>query len=480
MNFKAVFHTLGALWFFVAISMLLPIGWAYYYGDGDLKAFLITAAATAIAGIIVWFITPSKSEIKIRDGFSIVTFGWISIAFFGAFPAYLSGAIPSFTDAFFESMSGFTTTGASILTDIESLPHGVLFWRSMTHWLGGMGIIMLSLAILPLLGVGGMQLFKAEVPGPVADKLTPRIKETAKILWGVYMLLTVVETVLLMLGKMSFFDALCHTFGTLATGGFSTLNASVGGYKSPYIEWVIIVFMFLAGCNFALHFRALRGDIKSYFLDVEFRFYAMVMIAAVALLLIFNKHSLFDSFKDMVRHTIFQVVSIMTTTGYGTHDYEVWSPIGHVVLLLLMFVGGMAGSTGGGMKTMRVLILVKEARLQLRQLIHPRGIFPIKLGNTIISEDVLKKVFGFALLYLLIFCFGALVMTLFDLDIVSAFGASAACINNIGPGLGIVGPMDNYSDIHDMGKWLLSILMLIGRLEVYTVVIMISKSFWRS
>ena len=480
MNYKAVFHTLGALWVFVALSMIMPIIWSYYYGDGDLFAFVLTAAGTAAAGLIVWFATPSKAEIKIRDGFAIVTLGWISIAFFGSFPAYISGAIPSFTDAFFESMSGFTTTGASILTDIESLPHGVLFWRSMTHWLGGMGIIMLSLAILPLLGVGGMQLFKAEVPGPVADKLTPRIKETAKILWGVYMLLTLLETALLMFGGMSFFDSLCHTFGTLATGGFSTLNASVGGYNSPYIEWVIIVFMFLAGCNFALHFRALRGEVFTFFRDEEFRFYSGVILGAIVILLIFNDPRIFNSFEDMVRHTVFQVISIMTTTGYGTHDYELWSPIGHSILLLLMFIGGMAGSTGGGMKTMRILILVKEARIQLRQLIHPRGIFPIRMNKGVIGDDVLKKVFGFALLYLLIFCAGAIIMTLFNLDIVSVIGASSACLNNIGPGLGVVGPTDNYHSIPDIGKWVLSLLMLIGRLEVYTVVILISKSFWKN
>lgn len=459
--------------------MLLPIAWSLYYGEGDLSAFIITAAATFAVGLITYKLTPTKSEIRVRDGFAIVTLSWLSAAFFGAFPAFLSGAIPSFTDAFFESMSGFTTTGASILTDIESLPHGVLFWRSLTHWLGGMGIIVLSLAILPLLGVGGMQLYRAEVPGPVTDKLTPRIKETAKILWGVYLLLSALETAALMIGGMSFFDALCHTFGTLATGGFSTRNGSIGAYGNPYIEWVVIVFMVLAGCNFALHFRALRGDLKSFHRDVEFRFYIGVIITSVVLLMVFNFTHLFSGFGERLRHTVFQVVAIMTTTGYGTHDYETWAPTGHFLLLTLMFIGGMAGSTGGGMKTMRVLILIREARMELRQLIHPRGIFPVRLGDKIIGDEVLRKIFGFVLLYLLLFFIGAIVMTFFQLDIVSAIAASAACLNNIGPGLGLVGPTDNYHHIHSLGKWVLAMLMLMGRLEVYTVVILFSRSFWR-
>ena len=464
---------------FLALAMLAPIGWSLYYHESDLRAFLISGAFTLTLGFIVWIFTGKKEEIGARDGFAIVTIGWVTVAFFGALPAYISGAIPSFTDAFFESMSGFTTTGASILTNIESLPHGILFWRSMTHWLGGMGIIVMSLAILPLLGVGGMQLFKAEVPGPVADKLTPRIKQTAEILWGVYLLLSALETILLMFGGMNLFEALCHTFGTMATGGFSTRNASIGAYNSGYIEWVIIVFMLLAGCNFALHFRALKGDFKTYFKDEEFRFYIGVMVLAAIILIIFNHAWMWDNFNDRFRHTVFNVVSISTTTGYGTHDYETWSSTGHVVLLALMFVGGMAGSTGGGMKTMRWLIIIKEARMQLRQLLHPRAIFPLRLGDRVIRDDIIKNVFGFFLLYLLLFFIGAVIMTIVGLDFITAVGASAACINNIGPGLGAVGPTDNYSFIHPLGKWVLTGLMLLGRLEVYTVIILVSRGFWR-
>ncbi len=459
--------------------MLAPAGWALHYREGDLSAFLITIALTAAAGVVTFILTPRRPEISVRDGFAIVTFGWLSVAFFGALPAFFSGAIPSFSDAFFESMSGFTTTGASILTDIESLPHGVLFQRSLSHWLGGMGIILLSLAILPMLGVGGMQLYKAEVPGPVHDKLTPRLRQTAEILWGVYLLLTVLETALLMLFGMSFFNALCHTFGTLATGGFSTRNGSIGAFQNPAVDWVIIVFMFLAGANFALHFRALRGNVKSYWKDPEFKFYLSAVIGSAAVLLIFNSPKLFDSAGSQIRHTLFQTVSIMTTTGYGTHDFEIWSSTGQFLLLTLMFVGGMAGSTGGGMKNMRVFLLIKQARMELRHLVHPRGIFPVRLGEKVISDDVMKNIFGFFLLYMMLFFFGAVVMTFMKLDFVSAIGASAACLNNIGPGLGAVGPTDNYAAVPLLGKWVLAGLMLVGRLEVYTVVILFSRSYWR-
>ena len=478
MNFKVVLHTLGALWLFMAATLLAPAAWALYYKEGDLLSFIVTIIITTAAGILAWKLTPGKQEIGIRDGFAIVTFGWVTVAFLGALPAFFSGAIPSFTDAFFESMSGFTTTGASILTDIESLPHGVLFWRSMTHWLGGMGIIMLSLAILPLLGIGGMQLYRAEVPGPVSDKLTPRIRQTAEILWGVYLLLSALETWLLMMGGMNFFEALCHTFGTMATGGFSTRTASIAAYN-PYIQWVIILFMIFAGTNFALHFRFLRGNFKAYHKDPEFRFFVTIMGGAVLILLLFNDPKLFDSVGGQLRHTIFQVVSITTTTGYGTHDFETWSSTSHLVLLTLMFIGGMGGSTGGGMKVMRIFILFKHARMELRQIIHPRAIFPVRLGNKVISDEVVKNVVAFFLLYLIFFFLGAVVMTFFNLDLVSAIAASAACINNIGPGLGVVGPANNYHVIPVLGKWILCGLMLIGRLEVYTVLVLVSKFFWK-
>jgi len=462
----------------LSFFFLLPLGWALYYGEGDAPALIYTIIACAASGFFAWNYTRDKSEIHLRDGFAIVSLGWLTAAFWGALPAYISGDIPSFTDAYFESISGFTTTGASILTDVESMPHGILFLRSLTHWLGGMGIIVLSLAILPMMGIGGMQLFRAEVPGPVADKLTPRITQTAKILWEVYLLLTVCETALLMLGGMNLFEALCHTFGTMATGGFSTRNSSIAAY-SGYIQWVIAVFMALAGCNFALHYHALKGKVNSYFKDTEFRFYIGVLAVSSILLIAANPSDLFEGGENKIRHTVFQVVSIMTTTGYGTHDYEMWAPSGHLLLLILMFVGGMAGSTGGGIKTMRVLILIKQARLELRQIIHPRGVFPVRLRSRVIGNDIIFNVFGFFLLYTLLFVAGALFLAFLNIDIVTAIGAAAACLNNIGPGLGLVGPTDNYHHLPQIGKWALAALMLLGRLEVYTVMVIFSRSYWK-
>ena len=409
----------------------------------------------------------------------MVTFGWLFFSLFGSLPFLLSGAIPSFTDAFFETMSGFSTTGATILTDIEVLPMGILFWRSLTHWIGGMGIIVLSLAILPFLGVGGMQLFKAEVPGPVADKLTPRITETAKILWAVYVLITAAETVLLMFGGMTLFDALCHSFGTMATGGYSTKNASIGAFNSAYIDYVVIFFMLLAGINFALHFRVLRGDIKAYFRNQEFLVFFSII--GMAFLLI-GLDTFFGQYPDTelaVRKTLFQVVAILTTTGYGTADYELWAFSSQLILFFLMFVGGCAGSTGGGMKVMRIHLLVKFVFSEITRLLHPHAVVPVRIGKNVVPREVVTNVVGYFILFMLLFIFGVLIMAALGMDIVTAFGAVAASLGNIGPGLGEVGPTDNYAHLPVMGKWVLAILMLAGRLEVFTVVILFSPSYWR-
>ncbi|MFC1526777.1 TrkH family potassium uptake protein [Candidatus Latescibacterota bacterium] len=335
MHFTRVLHILGLLLVFTAFAMLLPLPFSYYYGDGDHNAFWISAAVTLVVGLLTYKLTRLDHDLQPREGFAVVTFGWLALSLFGALPFVLSGAIPSFTDAFFETMSGFTTTGASILTNIEGLPRGALFWRSLTHWIGGMGIIVLSLAILPFLGVGGMQLFSAESPGPVVDKLTPRITETAKILWGVYVLLSAAETALLMLGGMSLFEALCHTFGTMATGGFSTRNASVGAYGA-YTQYVIIFFMILAGASFALHYRALRGDWRFYFRSHEFLFYLSIIGVATILIGTYTVRHYWGDFELAFRATLFQVVSIMTTTGYGTEDYEQWSFASQFILFTLM------------------------------------------------------------------------------------------------------------------------------------------------
>ena len=478
MHFVSVIHLLGLLLIFIAATMLLPIPFSLYYDDGSSTAFLISAAVTALCGGIAYWRTNYDKEVRAKEGFAVVTFGWIAASLFGSLPFILSGSIPSFTDAFFETMSGFSTTGGTILAEIETLPHGILFWRSLTHWLGGMGIIVLSLAILPFLGVGGMQLFKAEVPGPVADKLTPRVAETAKLLWGVYLLLSIIETILLMFGGMTFFDALCHTFGTLATGGYSTRNASIGAYQSAYIDWVIIFFMLLAGTNFALHYRALRGDPLVYFRDREFRIY-LGIICVATILIGLNTVPLYGDFPKAFRDTVFQVISISTTTGYGTADYELWSYSSQTILFMLMFVGGSAGSTSGGMKVMRLHLVVKFIFTEISHLIHPHAVLPVRQGNNVVPREVVGNVVGFFVLFILIFAVGVLLMSFLGLDMPTAFGAVAATLGNIGPGLGLVGPTDNYSEIPSIGKWLLSFFMLLGRLEVFTVVVLFSPVYWR-
>ncbi|PLX89921.1 MAG: potassium transporter, partial [Desulfuromonas sp.] len=357
MNIILTLRILGAMLLCLACCLLLPIPCSLYHGDGAVPALFLSSLVSAACGGVLYHFCRSRRDLALRDGFAVVTFGWTLFALFGALPFVFSGAIPSLIDAFFETMSGFTTTGSTILTDIEALPKSLLLWRSMTQWLGGMGIIVLSLAILPMLGVGGMQLFKAEVPGPTADRLKPRIQDTAKLLWGVYVLLTVAETILLMVAGMSFFDAANHAFTTMATGGFSTRNASVAGFESAAIDWIITLFMFLAGVNFSLHYLALRGRVMDYLRNEEFRFYLTLILAGTVLITLFNLPSTYPSLLDNLRYSAFQVVSIMTTTGFGTADYELWPVLCQYLLIFSMFIGGCAGSTGGGMKVARIMLL---------------------------------------------------------------------------------------------------------------------------
>lgn len=479
MNLRAVLYVLGALLIFEGLSMLLPLAFAVYYQDGSAQSFIYSILVTAGCGAVLFFLNRNFKELRIREGFAIVGFGWTFMALFGSLPHLFSGAIPSLTNAFFETMSGFTTTGASILTDIEILPKGILFWRSQTHWIGGMGIIVLSLAVLPLLGVGGMQLFKAEVPGPIPDKLQPRIKETAKLLWLVYVIVTAVETVLLLFGGMDLFDALCHTFGTVATGGFSTKNASVAHFNSLYIESVIIIFMFIAGVNFNLHYKLLRGNLRVYFSDREFLFYLKITLIMVALTTAIVFVSGYSGLAKSIRVAVFQVVSIVTTTGYATDDFEMWSTSGQFIMLLLMFVGGCAGSTGGSIKIIRVMIVLKHSVNELKKLLHPNAYLPVRLGGRVVQPEVVTNVLGFFLLYMLIFAVGSLAMAAMGLDIVTAISSVAATLGNIGPGLGTIGPTENYSHIPLLGKWLLSFFMLLGRLEIYTILILFVPEFWR-
>ncbi len=480
MQIRALFRILGALIFFIGATMIFPLLFSLYYKDGDFPPILFSMLISMSIGSVLFFTFRVEiEEISHREGFLIVSLGWVCAAFVGSLPYLFSGTFSSFVNAYFESASGFTTTGATVLETIEGLPRGILFWRSLTHWLGGMGIIVLSIAILPLLGVGGMQLFRAEAPGPVTDRIKPRIAETAKTLWKVYIFISTVETLLLILGGMDLFNALCHTFGTMATGGFSTLNQSIGGYDNLYFDIVITVFMLIAGANFALHYQILRGNFRQFWESDEFRFY--IAVFAISLLCITaNTYShVYKNIFEALRYSSFQVASILTTTGFVTADFEKWPYFSQIFLVFLMFIGGCAGSTGGSIKCMRILLLLKQMKKSLNQFIHPHGVFPIKLGRQVISPDVMNSVLSFFLLFIFLVVIGTLIMALLGMDIISAFASVAACIGNIGPGLGNIGPMDNYNHIPTFGKCFLVFLMFVGRLEVYTIILLLLPKFWQ-
>jgi len=483
MRVSYTLHLVGFLTFFLGLTMIFPLLFGLYYQDGSAGPLLKSLLVTLASGLALYLLfrgKGTKNELMThREGMGVVAIGWTAAGLFGALPYYWGGVFPDFSNAFFESVSGFTTTGASVLSQIEGVPRGLLFWRSLTHWLGGMGIIVLSLAILPLLGIGGMQLYKAEVPGPVPDKLKPRIKDTAMVLWKVYLLFSAAETLLLMLGGMDLFEALCHTFGTMATGGFSTRNASIGAYESPCVDTVIMVFMLVAGINFALHYQFLKGHPLAFWRDPECRFFVGI-VAIFCLTVTFNVYGrVYETVAEAFRFGGFQVMSIITTTGYATADYEMWPPLSQNILLFCMFLGASAGSTGGGMKCMRIMLLLKHSYKQLFSLIHPHAVTQVKLGGRPISDEVLHSIWGYFMLYLGLFILCSFLLAALGVDVVTSFAAVAATIGNIGPGLGSVGPTDNYCHIPVLGKWLLILCMLLGRLEIYTVVILFVPEFWR-
>ena len=483
MSIRHVLNVVAILEVFFGASMLAPLLVSLLYGDGDSLAFLAAMVVTVGSGLLVYRMTRLDQDITTREGYAIVTLAWAGAAVFGALPYLFTGTVDGVWPAIFEAMSGLTTTGATVFSDIESLPHGILFWRSFTHWIGGMGIIVLAIAVLPYLGVGGMQLFRAEVPGPTPERLRPRITQTAKYLWLVYLGLTVLQTILYMAGGMDWFDASTHTFSTLATGGFSTRNASMAAFTSPYIQYVTIVFMYLAGLNFSLHFRAVTGRLD-YFRDVEWRFFTGVVVGAGILLTLVNLQGgayaldgagLEQAFRD----GLFQSTSITTTTGFVSADYEQWVPAAQMVIFALMFVGGMAGSTGGGVKAVRVLLLLKHSWLEIRKHLHPRAIFLARVGRQAVSEDVMANVVGFVLLYLLLTLVGAVAMAFLGMDMLTALGASVATVGNIGPGFGAVGAVDNYGWMSSPALAILTFFMLVGRLEIYTVLLLLLPETWR-
>lgn len=481
MRWRYILKITGIFAIFFGLTMIFPLLFGLYYKDQSVIPLLISMGITIATGflLLIFFKSPKTEFINQREGMAIVAIGWIAVGLFGALPFYIGGVFTTFVDAFFESASGFTTTGASVLTNIEAVAKGFLFWRSFIQWLGGMGIIVLSVAILPFLGVGGMQLYKAEVPSPVPDKLKPRIKDTAMTLWKVYALISLAEIVLLMIGGMDLFDALCHTFTTMPTGGFSTKNASIAHFDSVYFDIVIIFFMLCAGVNFSLHYQMLRGKPLAFWRDSECRFFlsAVLLLTVVVSFNIYG--SVYEKIGQAIRFGAFQVFSIITTTGYVTADYEKWPAMSQLILLLCMFLGASAGSTGGGMKCLRIMLCFKYCYKELFSLIHSRAVTQIKIGKKSVPEDVMRSVLGFLALYMGLFAFCSVLLAGMGVDFVTSFAAVAATIGNIGPGFGLVGPVDNYAQIPYLGKWLLIWCMLLGRLEIYTVIILLVPKFWQ-
>lgn len=494
LNYKIIFHFLGLLILFNGGFMLLSTLVSYLYNDGVTGSMSLAALLTLLlGGVVMLFTRKHTKEMNKREGYIVVAFGWIIMALTGALPYVITGSIPSFTNAFFETMSGYTTTGASILNDIEAMPKGILFWRSLTHWIGGMGIIVLAIAILPLLGIGGMQMFAAEAPGPSADKLHPRITDTAKRLWLIYFGYTAAETLLLSVAGMSFFDAINHALCTVSTGGFSTKNASVAHWNGqPIIQYIIILFMFLAGTNFVLSYFAFKGKVQKVLHDEEFKLYFkfIAIFTIIAAVLIYFRADVSISSIDhpMVwgegesafRHALFQVLAIVTTTGFVTADYTLWTPFLVVFFFGLMFLGGSAGSTSGGVKVVRHLLLIKNGFLEFKRSLHPSAILPVRYNTKAISGDIVFNVLAFFILYMLSFIIGALVFSMFNLDFASSIGLAASSLGNVGPALGDFGPVNNYAALPPLAQWWASFLMLIGRLELFTVLVLFTPFFWRN
>ena len=487
MNRRAVFHLVAMVTLVIGIAMGLCGLLSCYWNDPAWArdSLLLSAAVTMVFALFVLLITRGDVNLSRRDGFAVVTFGWLFAAVFGALPYIFSGVIPGLVAAVFETMSGFTTTGASVLPagvfeTLESIPRGILFWRALTHWFGGMGVLVLCVAILPFLGVGGMQLYRAEMPGPSKDRLTPRIATTARLLWGVYALLTLLEILLLKFaGGMNWFDSFCHTFATMATGGFSTRTASVGAYDSVIVDVIVTCFMFIAGVNFSLHYHALTGKPGRYFKDPEFRFYCIFLLLC-GLFLTFNVWgTVYSDFGEALRAAFFQGTSILTTTGFVTADFDLWPQASRILLVLMMFAGGCAGSTGGGMKMVRILIMWKKMVKEVRQFMLPQAVLQIKLGGKPVEAEVVSHIAAFFTIFVVIFGFASFLMTFFTPDLETATTSVAATLGNIGPGLNAVGATQNYAAIPTAGQIILTICMLLGRLELYTVLILFLPSFWK-
>jgi trk system potassium uptake protein TrkH len=483
-NYKVIANVVGGLIIITGVLMTLAIPVSLAYDGTALNALIIASILTIGVGVILKILTRynSNDEIKKREGFLIVAIGWLMMALFGSLPYVLSNSIPNYSNAFFETVSGLTTTGASILNDIEAMPKGILFWRSMTQWIGGMGIIVLTIAILPLLGVGGMELFASESPGPTKDKIHPRIKETAKRLWLIYVGLTVLQTILLMFpGGMDFYDAINHSLTTMSTGGFSTKQASVAYFDSAIVDYIIIAFMFLAGTNFTLLYFGFKFKFKKFWKNDEFKWYlgAVFLLTAILIPTVYQFYGSTVGFEKIFRDVLFQVVSIITTTGFATADFTTWGIFATFLFFLLLFTGANAGSTSGGMKIVRIVLLMKNGYLEFKRRLHPNAIIPVTLNKESVSPSIIYNLLAFVFFYLATFVIGSLILTMFGVEFLEAISAAATSIGNVGPGIASVGPAGNFYHLPDGSKWVLSFLMLMGRLELFTIAILFTPYFWR-
>ena len=480
-NLKVIGNIIGILLLINGLLMLSAVPFGIYHGESSWKGILVASLVNSIIGFIFYYNTKDNEnkELKRRDGYLIVILSWIAMSLFGMLPYIFTDQISNVPDAFFETVSGYTTTGASILNDIEILDHGILYWRSLTQWIGGMGIIVLAVAILPFLGIGGMQLFVAEAPGVSVDKLQPRIKETAMRLWQIYISFTVVLFFILWAEGMNSFEAVNHAMTTFATGGFSTKNASIGYFESPLIQYTIILFMFISATNFTLTYFAIKLDFKKVFQNEEFRIYSSFIIFLTAI--VFITLYLIDSSyaEETFRSALFSVVSIITTTGFTTVDFTGWTEFITILFFILMFFGASAGSTSGGIKIVRHVVLLKNSYIELKKQLHQQGVFILRFNNSKVPQSVVTNILAFMMLYVVIFSIGSVIMTLMGVDFITAIGSVAATLGNIGPGIGDVGPASNFSSIPDAGKYFLSLLMLIGRLELLTFLLILTPAFWK-
>ncbi len=479
-NFRFIANLMGKLLMVESAFLLLCACVALLYGESDALAFFYTTSITAVAGFMMTHFIKTKDRILAKkDGYFTVTMVWIVFSLFGCLPYIFGQTIPSFADAFFETMSGFTTTGSSILNDIDSLPHATLFWRSLTQWLGGLGIIMLFIAILPSLGIEGRVLYVAETTGPTNSKTSFTFTASARQMWIVYTSLTLLQTFLLMFGGMDFFDGICHSFTTMATGGFSTKQDSIAYWDSAYIQYVIIVFMLMAGTNFGLLFTAIRGNWRKLLRDNEFQLYFLIALLASVIIGLGLYYHQWAGLEKSMRDAAFQVVTLMTTTGFATVDYLLWPPFVCLILFLLFFIGSSAGSTAGGMKVIRVYMLFKNSFIELKRIIHPNGIINVKYNGKTVHPNIMTGIMGFSILYMIVFVIGTIIMTLCTEDIITASSAVITAMSNVGPAFGSLGAMDSFAPLNDFAKLFLAFLMLVGRLEILTVMVLFTRGFWK-